>query len=72
MRARFKAAPTAGKVRRFKEFFDAAKTWSRVRRIVARVEAGSDGTDTRFIVTNLGHGCSCTPAPTGCCGVCAR
>ena len=35
---------------------DAAKTWSRVRRIVARVEAGSDGTDTRFIVTNLGHG----------------
>jgi len=113
--ARFKAAPTGGKVRRFKEFFDAAKTWSRVRRIVARVEAGSDGTDTRFIVTNLGHGngrslyqhlycrrgqaenhikpgkpispptapraprppptssgCSCTPAPTGCCGVCAR
>ena len=54
--ARFKAAPTGGKVRRFKEFFDAAKTWSRVRRIVARVEAGSDGTDTRFIVTNLGHG----------------
>jgi hypothetical protein len=54
--ARFEAAPTAGKVRRFKEFFDAAKTWSRVRRIVARVEAGSDGTDTRFIVTNLGHG----------------
>ncbi|RPJ53228.1 MAG: IS1380 family transposase [Acidobacteria bacterium] len=54
--ARFKAAPTAGKVRRFKEFFDAAKTWSRVRRIVARVEAGGDGTDTRFIVTSLGHG----------------
>ena len=46
----------AGKVRRFKEFFDAAKTWSRVRRIVARVEAGGDGTDSRFIVTNLGHG----------------
>ena len=34
----------------------AAHTWSRVRRIVARVEAGSDGTDTRFIVTTLGHG----------------
>src|SRR5512132_2338185 len=31
-------------------------SWSRVRRIVARVEAGSDGIDTRFIVTNLGHG----------------
>ena len=54
--ARFKAAPGGGKVRRFKEFFDAAKTWSRVRRIIARVEAGGDGTDTRFIVTNLGHG----------------
>jgi Transposase DDE domain group 1 len=54
--ARFKADPSGGKVRRFKEFFDAAKTWSRVRRIVTRVEAGSDGTDIRFIVTNLGHG----------------
>jgi hypothetical protein len=54
--ARFKATPSDGKVRRFKEFHDAAGSWSRVRRIVARVEAGSDGTDTRFIVTNLGHG----------------
>jgi hypothetical protein len=54
--ARFEAVPNGGKVRRFKEFFDAAKTWSRVRRIVARVEAGGDGTDSRFIVTNLGHG----------------
>lgn len=54
--ARFKAAPGDGKIRRFKEFFDAAGRWSRVRRIVARVEAGDQGTDTRFIVTNLGHG----------------
>jgi hypothetical protein len=54
--ARFRAAPGDGKVRRFKEFFDAAGSWSRVRRIIARVEAGSDGTDSRFIVTNLGHG----------------
>ena len=54
--ARFKADPTAGKVRRFKEFHDAAGSWSRVRRIVARVEAGGDGTDTASIVTNLGHG----------------
>lgn len=53
---RFKAAPGAGKVRRFKEFYDAAGTWSRVRRIIARVEAGEDGPDTRFIVTNRGHG----------------
>lgn len=54
--ARFKVDPSATKVRRFKEFYDAAGSWSRVRRIVARVEAGEQGTDTRFIVTNLGHG----------------
>jgi hypothetical protein len=54
--ARFKAAPGDGKVRRFKEFFDAAGSWRRVRRIVARVETGSEGTNVRFIVTNLGHG----------------
>ena len=54
--ARFEAAPNAGKVRRFKEFFDGAASWSRVERIIARVEAGADGADTRFIVTNLGHG----------------
>ena len=51
--ARFDAAPRDGKVRRFKEFFDGAKSWSRVERIIARVEAGTDGPDTRFIVTNL-------------------
>jgi hypothetical protein len=54
--ARFTADSSATKVRRFKEFYDAAGSWSRVRRIVARVEAGDQGTDTRFIVTNLGHG----------------
>jgi hypothetical protein len=54
--ARFKADPTAGKVRRFKEFHDAASSWRRVRRIVARVEAGNEGADVRFIVTNLGTG----------------
>ena len=54
--ARFQATPGADKVRRFKEFYDGASTWSRVRRIVARVEAGDQGTDTRFIVTNLRHG----------------
>jgi hypothetical protein len=52
-KARFEAAPRDGKVRRFKEFFDGAKSWSRVERIIARVEAGTDGPDTRFIVTNL-------------------
>src|SRR5512134_2277142 len=54
--ARFTADRSVGKVRRFKEFFDAAGSWSRVRRIVARVEAGGEGTDVRFIVTNLGAG----------------
>ena len=54
--ARFKADPSGGKVRRFKEFFDAAGSWRRVRRIVARVETSGEGTDVRFIVTNLGHG----------------
>ena len=42
------------KLRRFKEFYDGAQSWDRVERIVARVEAGPQGTDTRFIVTNLG------------------
>ncbi len=50
---RFTAAPARGKVRRFKEFYDAAGSWSRVERIIARVEAGPEGTDTRYIVTNL-------------------
>src|SRR3954464_1827313 len=51
--ARFVAAPQAGKVRRYMEFYDGAASWSRVERIIARVEAGADGTDTRFIVTSL-------------------
>jgi hypothetical protein len=54
--ARFEADPSGGKVRRFKEFHDAAGSWRRVRRIIARVEAGNEGTDVRFIVTNLGTG----------------
>ena len=45
-----------GKLRRYKEFHDGAASWSRVERIIARVEAGPDGTDTRFIVTNLAGG----------------
>jgi hypothetical protein len=52
-KARFEATPKNGKARRFKEFLDGAASWSRVERIIARVEAGADGTDTRFIVTNL-------------------
>ncbi len=45
--------PQDAKIRRFKEFFDGAASWSRVERIIARIEVGSQGPDTRFIVTNL-------------------
>src|SRR3954447_6879459 len=45
--ARFVAAPQAGKVRRYTEFYDGAASWSRVERIIARVEAGADGAHTR-------------------------
>jgi hypothetical protein len=53
---RFRAAPARGKLRRFKEFYDAAGSWSRVERIIARVETGPEGTDTRLIVTSLQGG----------------
>ena len=49
-------ASNRGKVRGFMQFYDAAESWSRVERIIARVEAGPEGTDTRFIVTNLEGG----------------
>ena len=54
--ARFRAAPKRGKVRRFAQFHDAAQSWSRVERIIARVETGVEGTDTRFILTSLEGG----------------
>jgi hypothetical protein len=55
-KARFEAGAKTVKLRRFKEFCDGAASWSRVERIIARVEAGEAGTDTRFIVTNLEGG----------------
>ncbi len=51
--AQFEAAPGTGKVRRFTDVYDGADSWSRTERIIARVETGDQGTDTRFIVTNL-------------------
>jgi hypothetical protein len=51
-----RAEAARAKVRRFKEFHDSAASWSRVERIIARVEAGPQGCDTRFIVTNLASG----------------
>jgi hypothetical protein len=55
-KAKFEAAPRDGKLRRFKEFLDGAQSWSRVERIIARVEVGAEGPDTRFVVTNLTKG----------------
>ena len=40
-------------VRRFHQLTYKARGWSRSRKLVARVEATSMGTDVRFIVTNL-------------------
>lgn len=54
--ARHEAGTKAGKIRRFKEFLDGAASWSRVERIIARVEVGDQGADTRFITTNLEGG----------------
>ena len=47
--ARFEASAKTGKARRFKEFVDGAASWSRVERIIARVEVGAQGADTRFM-----------------------
>jgi hypothetical protein len=54
--ARFTPAAATDRLRRFKDFYDGAASWDRVERIIARVEAGPDGVDTRFIVTNLAAG----------------
>ena len=54
--ARRAAMPGTDKLRRYKEFFDGAGSWSRVERIIARIEAGPQGADTRFVVTNLAGG----------------
>ncbi len=41
------------KVRRYGDFHYAAKSWTVERRVIARVEAGPQGADSRFIVTKL-------------------
>jgi len=40
-------------VRRFGEFRYAARSWHAERRVIARIEASPQGSDSRFIVTNL-------------------
>jgi hypothetical protein len=48
-----RAQGEAQKVRRFGAFRYGAKTWHAERRVVARIEASAQGSDTRFVVTNL-------------------
>ena len=40
-------------VRRFHQLPYRAREWGRSRKLIARVEATSVGTDVRFLVTNL-------------------
>ena len=41
------------KLRRFFQTRYGAKSWSKERKVIARVEATQQGTDVRYIVTNL-------------------
>ena len=43
VKARYEATPKQGKTRGFREFYDGAKSWSRVERVIARVEAWRGG-----------------------------
>ena len=51
--ARFEASTKTAKIRRFKDLYHAAGSWTRAERVVARVEVGPQGADTRFVVTSL-------------------
>src|SRR3954465_14962107 len=53
---RFAAAGGRDKLRRFKDFYDGAGSWDRAERLIARVEVGPEGVDTRFITTSLAGG----------------
>jgi len=48
-----RAEKDAGKVRHFGDFRYAAKSWTVERRVIARIEATRQGSDSRFVVTNL-------------------
>ncbi len=48
-----RALSNKDKLRRFFQVDYRAKSWSRERKVVARVEATSKGADIRFVVTNL-------------------
>jgi len=53
MKAAFEADQTRIKQRRFVELTYAARTWNASRRCVARLEYGQQGTNPRFVVTNI-------------------
>ncbi len=48
-----RAEEDADKIRSFSDFRYAAKSWKVERRVIARIEATRQGSDTRFVVTNL-------------------
>jgi hypothetical protein len=48
-----RALSEAEKVRRFGELRYAAKSWQAPRRVIGRIEASAQGSDRRFVVTNL-------------------
>ena len=50
---RVRRHPREPRIRRFHQLAYRAKSWSRPRRLIARVEATANGTDSRFVVTNL-------------------
>ena len=49
-----RAEAGADRMRGFAAFAYAARSWSRQRRVVARLEATARGFDARYIVTSLG------------------
>ena len=44
------------KARRYAEFRYAAKTWQAEQQVIARLEASAQGSDSRFVVTDLKGG----------------
>jgi hypothetical protein len=52
------ARPQPDALRDFIEIRYAARSWSRPRRVVARIEATRKGLDVRYVVTNIAH---CAP-----------
>jgi hypothetical protein len=51
-----RAVASLAKVRDYTEIQYAAKSWSRPRRVVARIEVTHKGADVRYVVTNLAKG----------------